>query len=291
MIVLTQINHSNVVKLFGCCLETKVPLLVYKFITDGTLSNHIHDKSLSSLLSWEKRLKIAIEIAGAFAYLHSSTSISIIHRDVKTANILLDNDYTAKVADFGASRLVALDQTQLNTLVQGTCGYLDPEYMQTSQLIEKSDVYSFGVVMAELLTGKKAFSFDRPENDINLAISFASAIKEDRLLQIFEDHIVSESNIEQLNEIANLIKRCLSLRGEDRPFMKEVAKELERLRSMEKTPLGNIDVNGKKTEYLLSATSHFPTLMLALVVLLVQLLNMIESVSNIEICGRWEIIT
>ena len=291
MIVLTQINHSNVVKLFGCCLETKVPLLVYKFITDGTLSNHIHDKSLSSLLSWEKRLKIAIEIAGAFAYLHSSTSISIIHRDVKTANILLDNDYTAKVADFGASRLVALDQTQLNTLVQGTWGYLDPEYMQTSQLTEKSDVYSFGVVMAELLTGKKAFSFDRPENDINLAISFASAIKEDRLLQIFEDHIVSESNIEQLNEIANLIKRCLSLRGEDRPFMKEVAKELERLRSMEKTPLGNIDVNGKKTEYLLSATSHFPTLMLALVVLLVQLLNMIESVSNIEICGRWEIIT
>ncbi|XP_030935431.1 putative wall-associated receptor kinase-like 16 [Quercus lobata] len=256
MIVLTQINHRNVVKLFGCCLETKVPLLVYEFITNGPLSNHIHDKSLSSLLSWEKRLKIATEIAGALAYLHSSTSMSIIHRDVKTANILLDDDYTAKVADFGASRLVPLDQTQLSTLVQGTLGYLDPEYMQTSQLTEKSDVYSFGVVMAELLTGKKALSFDRPEIDRNLAISFVSAIKEDRLLQIFEDHIVSEGNIEQLKEIANLAKRCLSLRGEDRPFMKEVAKELERLRSMEKTRLGNIDVVGKKTEYLLSATSH-----------------------------------
>ena len=195
-IVLTQINHRNVVKLFGCCLETEVPLLVYEFLTNGTLSNHIHDKGLSILLSWEKRLKIAIETAGALAYLHSSASIPIIHRDVKTANILLDDNYTVKVADFGASRLVPLDQTELNTLVQGTLGYLDPEYMQTSQLTEKSDVYSFGVVMAELLTGKKALSFDRPEIDRNLAISFVSAIKEGRLLQILEDHIVNEGNIE-----------------------------------------------------------------------------------------------
>ncbi|KAM3683003.1 hypothetical protein ACJW31_12G113700 [Castanea mollissima] len=256
IIVLTQINHRNVVKLFGCCLETEVPLLVYEFITNGTLSNHIHDKSLSSLLSWEKRWKIATETAGALAYLHSSASMPIIHRDVKTTNILLDDNYTAKVADFGASRLVPLDQMQLNTLVQGTLGYLDPEYMQTSQLTEKSDVYSFGVVMAELLTGKKALSFDRPEIERNLAISFVSAIKEDRLLQILEDHIVNEVNIEQLKEVANLAKRCLSLRGEDRPSMKEVAVELERLRNMEKHSLGNIDVYAKKTEHLLSATSH-----------------------------------
>ncbi|KAK7850711.1 wall-associated receptor kinase 5, partial [Quercus suber] len=162
----------------------------------------------------------------------------------------------AKVADFGASRLVPLDQTQLNTLVQGTWGYLDPEYMQTSQLTEKSDVYSFGVVMAELLTGKKALSFDRPEIDRNLSSSFVSAIKEDRLLQILEDHIVNEVNIEQLKEVANLANRCLSLRGEDRPSMKEVAAELERLRIMEKHSLGNIDVYAEKTEHLLSATSH-----------------------------------
>ncbi|KAL4596056.1 hypothetical protein ACB092_12G136700 [Castanea dentata] len=256
VIVLTQISHRNVVKLFGCCLETEVPLLVYEFITNGTLCEHIHDKGRSSLLSWEKRLKIATETAEALAYLHSATSMPIIHRDVKTANILLDDNYTAKVADFGASRLVPLDQTQLTTLVQGTLGYLDPEYLQTSQLTEKSDVYSFGVVMAELLTGKKALSFDRPEIDRNLAISFVSAIKEDRLLQIFETHIVDEGNIVQLKEVSNVAKRCLKLRGEDRPSMKEVAIELEGLKSMEKHSSGSIDINTKKTEYLLSATSH-----------------------------------
>jgi serine/threonine protein kinase len=256
MIVLTQINHRNVVKLLGCCLETEVPLLVYEYITNGTLSNHIHDKGLSFSLSWEKRLKIVADTAGALAYLHSATSVPIIHRDVKTTNLLLDDNYTAKVSDFGASRLIPLDQTQLNTLVQGTFGYLDPEYFHTSQLTEKSDVYSFGVVMAELLTGKKAISFDRPESDRNLAMHFVSAVKEDRLLQILEDHIVNEGNIEQLKEVANLAIRCLRVRGEDRPSMKEVAMELEGLRIMEKHPWGNADVYGEEIQCLLNAPTH-----------------------------------
>uniref|UniRef100_A0A2N9GD46 Protein kinase domain-containing protein n=1 Tax=Fagus sylvatica TaxID=28930 RepID=A0A2N9GD46_FAGSY len=253
IIVLTQIIHKNVVKLLGCCLETEVPLLVYEFITNGTLSNHIHDKALSSILSWEKRLKIAAETAGALAYMHSETFVPIIHRDVKTANILLDDNFTAKVADFGASRLVPLDQTQLTTLVQGTFGYLDPEYLHTSQLTEKSDVYSFGVVMAELLTGRMALSFDMPESDRNLATYFGSAVKEDRVLEILEDQIVNEGNIEKLKEVANLAQRCLKVRGEDRPSMKEVAMELEGLVIMEKHPWGNANVYTEETEYLLNA--------------------------------------
>ncbi|KAF5450680.1 hypothetical protein F2P56_031010 [Juglans regia] len=249
VIVLTQINHRNVVKLLGCCLETEVPLLVYEFITNGTLSKHIHDKVLSSSLSWEKRLKIATDTAGALAYMHFSTSIPIIHRDVKPANILLDDNYSAKVSDFGTSRLVPLDQTQLTTLVQGTLGYLDPEYFHSSQLTEKSDVYSFGVVVAELLTGKKALSFDGPEIDRNLAMYFSSAVKGDRLHQILEVHLVSDGNIYEIDEVANLVKRCLSVRGEDRPTMKEVAMELDRLRSMEKHQLGEANLYTEETDY------------------------------------------
>ena len=254
--VLTQIIHRNVVKLLGCCLETEVPLLVYEFITNGTLSDHIHDKGQSFFLSWEKRLKIAAETAGALAYLHSATSVPIIHRDVKTANILLDDDFTAKVSDFGASRLIPHDQTELNTLVQGTFGYMDPEYFHTSQLTEKSDVYSFGVVLAELLTGRMALSFNVLESERNLAKYFVSAVNDDRLFQILEDHIVNEGNIKLLKEVANIAKSCLSLRGEDRPSMKEVAMELEGLVIMEKHPWGNGNVNIEEIENLLNAPTQ-----------------------------------
>lgn len=262
VIVLSQINHRNVVKLIGCCLETEVPLLVYEFITNGTLSDHIHSKDHfnDSSLSWEMRLKIATETAGALSYLHLSASLPIIHRDIKTANILLDDNYTAKVADFGASRLVPIDQTQLTTLVQGTLGYLDPEYFHTSQLTEKSDVYSFGVVLAELLTGEKALCPHRRECDRNLAMYFVSSMKQDRLLQILDrrlNHVVggdhhersSTSIIQQLKVVANLVKRCIAVRGEDRPTMKEVATELEGL-SKEMHPWAQDDLlPSQKTEY------------------------------------------
>ncbi|KAG2701184.1 hypothetical protein I3760_06G032700 [Carya illinoinensis] len=244
VIVLTQISHRNVVKLLGYCLETKFPLLVYEFITNGTLFYYIHNKSLSSSFSWETHLKIASEIAGALAYLHSTTSMPIIHRDVKTANILLDENYSAKMSNFGASRLVPLDHTHIATLVQGTFG----------QLTEKSDVYSFGVVVAELLTGKKALSFDRPESDRNLAMYFSSVIKEDCIIEIIDDHIVSEGSIEEVKEVANLAKRCLRLKGEERPTMKELAMEHEGLRITEKHRWGKPEyLYIEETEQLLSA--------------------------------------
>ncbi|XP_030544085.2 wall-associated receptor kinase 3-like [Rhodamnia argentea] len=117
VIVLSQVNNCNVIQLLGCYLETKVPLLVYEFVDNGTLFDHILNPNKSSKLSWETRSRIASKIAGVLSYLHSTASTPIIHQDVKWANILLDANYTAKVSDFEASRLVPLDETQLSTLV------------------------------------------------------------------------------------------------------------------------------------------------------------------------------
>ncbi|KAL5723175.1 hypothetical protein ACHQM5_006600 [Ranunculus cassubicifolius] len=190
-------------------------------------------------MSWESRLRIAAEIAGALAYLHSAASIPIIHRDVKSSNILLDDNLTAKVADFGASRLNPSDQTQITTLVKGTMGYLDPEYFRKSKLTEKSDVYSFGVVLAELLTGEVPISFERSEEKQNLAAYFTVSMTENNLLRILDVGIINEGNTQQLHAVAELAKKCLCMKGEERPAMKEIAAELEGLRGFERRFLGN----------------------------------------------------
>ncbi|XP_031273745.1 putative wall-associated receptor kinase-like 16 [Pistacia vera] len=255
LVVLSQINHRNVVRLLGCCLETEVPLLVYEFVSNGTLFEHIHDKDKAPTISWEIRLRIAAETAGVLSYLHSAAATPIIHRDVKSTNILLDHNFTAKVSDFGASKLVPIDETQLSTMVQGTLGYLDPEYLHTSQLTEKSDVYSFGVVLAELLTGKKALLFDRPEEQRSLVMYFLTSLQEGCLFEILENYIVNDGNEEQLKEVAELAKICLKVKGEERPTMREVAMELDGLRMMHKHSWVNTELNPEETEHLLRDTS------------------------------------
>ncbi|KAI9077553.1 hypothetical protein K1719_040485 [Acacia pycnantha] len=252
VVVLSQINHRNVVKLLGCCLETKVPLLVYEFVDNGTLLDHIDPSKNECSISWETRLRIAAETAEAISYLHSAASIPIFHRDIKSTNILLDRNHRAKVSDFGASRLVPLDETQVSTVVRGTLGYLDPEYLLTGQLNEKSDVFSFGVVLIELLTRNKAVEFSRSEQP-NLAMYFVSSIKEDRLWEILDRQLLDQKkNAEQLKEVAFLAGRCVRVSGEERPTMKEVAKELEGLIAMERHPwVKSGDAMTEETEYLL----------------------------------------
>ncbi|BAT82169.1 hypothetical protein VIGAN_03213600 [Vigna angularis var. angularis] len=251
VIILSQINHRNVVKLLGCCLETEVPLLVYEFVNNGTLFDYLHKQGQGVNVSWKTRLRIATEAAAALSYLHSAASIPIIHRDVKTANILLDDTYTAKVSDFGASRLVPLDQTEIATIVQGTFGYLDPEYMQSSQLTEKSDVYSFGVVLVELLTGEKPFSFDRAEEKRSLTAHFLCRLKEDRLFDVLQVGLLDEENQQEIMEVAILAARCLRLTGEERPAMKELTMELEGIKLTKKHPWINAGRNFEESEYLL----------------------------------------
>ncbi|KAF6155068.1 hypothetical protein GIB67_035815 [Kingdonia uniflora] len=234
--ILTQDNHRNVVKLFGCCLEMEVSLLVNEYVSNGSFFEHIHGTRETTSISWEDRLRIAAETADALAYLHSAASTLIIHRDVKSTNLLLDDNFTAKVADFGASRLVSIDQTQITTLVRGTLRYLDPKYFHTSQLTQKSDVYSFGVVLVELLTEERPLSFERSQDDINLAAYFTVSLKENCLFQLVKPQIINEGKSEQIIAYSKLAKRCHNLKGEERPTMKEVAMELEGLRKFEKHP-------------------------------------------------------
>ncbi|KAM3737039.1 hypothetical protein ACB098_09G026700 [Castanea mollissima] len=228
IIILSQINHRNVVKLLGCCLETEVPLLVYEFIPNGTLFQYLHEENEDfPLLTWDMRLRIAREIAGALSYLHSAASLPIYHRDIKSSNILLDEKYRAKVADFGTSRSVTIDQTHVTTLIYDTFGYLDPEYFQTSQFTEKSDVYSFGVVLIELLTGEKPVSSTRSQEGRNLSTYFVHSLKENCLSDILDTQVSKVCNKDEVIAIANLAKRCVHLNGNKRPTMMEIMMELE----------------------------------------------------------------
>ncbi|KAL4614348.1 hypothetical protein ACB092_07G047900 [Castanea dentata] len=228
IIILSQINHRNVVKLLGCCLETEVPLLVYEFIPNGTLFQYLHEENEDfPLLTWDMRLRIVTEIAGALSYLHLAASQPIYHRDIKSSNILLDDKYRAKVADFGTSRSMAIGQTHVTTLVYGTIGYLDPEYFQTGQFTEKSDVYSFGVVLVELLTREKPVSSTRSQEGRSLSTYFIHSLKENRLFDILDTQVSKVSNKDEVMAIANLAKRCLHLNGKKRPTMIEILMELE----------------------------------------------------------------
>ncbi|KAK1265188.1 Wall-associated receptor kinase 2 [Acorus gramineus] len=250
MLILSQINHKNVVKLLGCCLEVEIPILVYEFISNGNLFHLIHGECQLSL---KTRLRIAAEAACAIAYLHSAASPPIIHGDIKSSNILLDENYTPKVSDFGASKLTPTDKDQFLTFMQGTLGYLDPECLQTGILTEKSDVYSFGVVLVELLSRRKTVSQDGSEKERNLANFFMTSIKDNSLMNVLDHQIMNEGEIDLIHEVSRLAKRCLSIQGKERPTMKEVATELEGLAVLENHPWV---LNNPETESLLKKPSN-----------------------------------
>nr|GEW74642.1 leaf rust 10 disease-resistance locus receptor-like protein kinase-like 1.1 [Tanacetum cinerariifolium] len=166
--ILTRLRHPNLVVLYGCTSQQSHELLiVYEYIPNGTIADHLHrEQAKPTLLTWPIRMKIAIKTASALVYLHAS---EIIHRDVKTNNILLDHSFSVKLADFGLSRLVPNNATHVSTAPQGTPGYLDPQYHQRYQLIDKSDVYRFGVVLIELISSMVAVDLNRSQDEVSLA--------------------------------------------------------------------------------------------------------------------------
>ncbi|KAK4767550.1 hypothetical protein SAY86_015300 [Trapa natans] len=233
--ILTRLRHNNLVTLYGCTSRrSRELLLVYEFIPNGTVADHLHGKrSGAGLLPWRIRLSIAIETAHALSYLHET---DVIHRDVKTNNILLDNDFRVKVADFGLSRLFPNDVTHVSTAPQGTPGYVDPEYYQCYQLTDKSDVYSFGVVLCELLSSKPAVDTNRHRQEINLANMAINKIQNHTLEELVDPSLGFETDYSvkrMATLVAELAFRCLQQERDLRPTMLEVLETLRRIKNEE----------------------------------------------------------
>ncbi|CDY61885.1 BnaCnng38660D [Brassica napus] len=231
--ILKSLKHQNLVILYGCTSRhSKELLLVYEYISNGTLADHLHgDRAESRPLCWSVRLNVAIETASVRC--NESSVAGIIHRDVKTTNILLDENYTVKVADFGLSRLFPMDQTHVSTAPQGTPGYVDPEYFQCYRLNEKSDVYSFGVVLVELISSKEAVDITRQSHDVNLAKMAVAKIQSNALHELVDPILGFEKDPEvrrKMMSVAELAFRCLQHEREMRPTMDEILKILRGIR-------------------------------------------------------------
>ncbi|CAM6098738.1 unnamed protein product [Calypogeia fissa] len=234
--ILSQVNHRNLVKLLGCCLENKIAVLVFEFVSNGTLQDHLQGKIGADCLTWNQRLNIAIQTANALNYLHTSSTFPIYHRDVKSANILLNEDLDAKVADFGISKLAPLRATHVSTVaVQGTLGYIDPEYYTSYQLTDKSDVFSFGVVLLELISAKPALDFSRGGEDNSLVYLARPHIQSGDLRGFIDPALIETNNDptgdgeECILNVGRLAMRCLEMRSKARPTMNQVLKELQNL--------------------------------------------------------------
>ncbi|XP_050213670.1 wall-associated receptor kinase-like 14 [Mercurialis annua] len=255
--LISSVNHPNLVHLLGCSIENGEQILVYEFMPNGTLCQHLH-KEKGEGLDWPIRLTIAAETAQAIAYLHSAIDPPIYHRDVKSSNILLDYNFRSKVADFGLSRLGRAEISHISTAPQGTPGYLDPEYHQNFHLSDKSDVYSFGVVVVEIITALKVVDFSRPHNEVNLAALSVDRIGKGRLAEIVDPFLDIHSDawvFSSVHKVAELAFRCLSFDKDMRPSMTEVAAELERIRLSRWSPSEEITCRGSSVESSCSSSS------------------------------------
>ncbi|CAN0858042.1 Serine/threonine-protein kinase-like protein CR4 [Linum grandiflorum] len=218
--LLSRLNHAHLLNLLGYCEEGGERLLVYEFMAHG-------NKALREQLDWIRRVTIAVQAARGIEYLHGYACPPVIHRDIKSSNILIDEEHNARVSDFGLSLLGPVDSSSpLAELPAGTLGYLDPEYYRLHYLTTKSDVYSFGVLLLEILTGRKAIDMQCEEGNI---VEWAvPLIRAGDTSSILDPVLKPPSDLEALKRIANVACKCVRMRGKERPSMDKVTTALER---------------------------------------------------------------
>ncbi|KAJ6430775.1 hypothetical protein OIU84_018316 [Salix udensis] len=233
VIFLGQLSHPNLVKLIGYCCEDEQRVLIYEYMSRGSVENNLFSRVLLPL-PWSIRMKIAYGAAKGLAFLHEAEK-PVIYRDFKTSNILLDQDYNAKLSDFGLAKDGPIgDKTHVSTRIMGTYGYAAPEYIMTGHLTPRSDVYSFGVVLLELLTGRKSLDKSRPAREQNLTDWAIPLLKEKKkVLNIVDPRLDGDYPVKGVHKAAMLAYHCLNRNPKARPLMRDIVDSLEPLQEPE----------------------------------------------------------
>ncbi|CAL5406015.1 unnamed protein product [Camellia sinensis] len=226
-----DIKHRNIVTLHGYYTAPHYNLLIYELMPKGNLATLLHGKSMDKkALDWPTRCKISLGVARGISYLHHDCIPHIIHRDIKSSNILLDKGMEARVSDFGLATLMAPDKTHVSTLIAGTFGYLAPEYFDTGKATAKGDVYSFGVVLLELLTGKKPTDEAFTEEGTKL-VTWVKAVVEEKREELVVDSSLECCPADEIKHVFNIAMMCLESEPSKRPTMTEAVKLLEQIKS------------------------------------------------------------